>query len=217
MKIKGFEWTYAVLVFLDLFAMYQYPGLRLITKPLIVSSLIIWYIIQTQEAQQPIVLTALLFALIGDIFLLFDYPLFFQMGIAAFLIMQICYIYDFKRYYVKPVGLKLYFSIGIFLIALFFDVFFFDKLGTFQIHVIVYSLAIAIMVFFGINQSLSKFIVVGSCFFLMSDFSLAYHKFIAQHALFPYFIMITYVVAQYSIVQGLCSKERLPKPMVASK
>lgn len=96
MKLKGFDWTYLVLVLIDIFAMYNYPGLRLISKPLIVSSLLIWYIMQTQEMQRPVILTALMFALIGDIFLLFDYPLFFQLGIAAFLIMQLCYINFFK-------------------------------------------------------------------------------------------------------------------------
>ena len=64
--------------------MYLYLGLRLLTKPLIVSSLLLYYIAVAGDHQQPLVMLGLIFALLGDIFLMFDYPMFFQMGLASF-------------------------------------------------------------------------------------------------------------------------------------
>ncbi len=203
MKIKGFDWVYIILVLIDIFAIYKYPGLRLISKPLIVSSLLIWYIMQTQELQRPVFLTGLMFALIGDIFLLFDYDLFFQLGIAAFLIMQICYVLIFRNEYKKPKGKSIYYSLAIFLITIIFNVVFFDKLGAYKMHVMFYSAAICLMVFFGINQQLSNYIFIGSILFLISDFSLAFNKFVSPNFILPYFIMVTYALAQYFIVKGV--------------
>lgn len=203
MKLKGFDWAYLVIVLIDVFAMYKYPGLRLISKPLIVSSLLIWYIMQTQEMQRPVILTALMFALIGDIFLLFDYPLFFQLGIAAFLIMQICYINFFKSYFKKPEGNYLYYTIAIAVVAILFNTLFFTKLGDYKWPVLVYSIAIAVMVGFGLNQQFSKHIVTGSILFLISDFTLAYNKFVSPYAVLPYIVMLTYAAAQYFIVKGV--------------
>jgi uncharacterized membrane protein YhhN len=206
MKLKGFDWTYIVLVLIDIFAMYKYPGLRLISKPLIVSSLLIWYIMQTQELQRPVILTALMFALIGDIFLLFDYPLFFQLGIAAFLIMQICYINFFKSYFKKPEGNYLYYTIAVAAVAILFNILFFEKLGDYKWPVVIYSIAIATMVSFGLNQQLSKYIVTGSILFLISDFTLAFNKFVAPNAVLPYIVMLSYAAAQYFIVKGVSIK-----------
>ncbi len=204
MKLKGFDYIYILIVLVDLYAIYYYPGLRMIVKPLIVSSLLIYYIQETGKMQQPIIMTALMFALIGDIFLLFDFPLFFQLGIAAFLIMQLCYISYFKRYFTAPKGNKLYYSIVAILAALIFNFLFFDKLGGYKIHVIVYSIAISIMVFMGINQSLSNSIFIGSLFFLVSDFTLAFHKFVSPDLKFlPFIVMATYAIAQYMIVKGV--------------
>ncbi len=204
MKSKSFDYIYISLVLIDLFAMYQFPGLRLISKPLIVTSLLIWYVMQTQEFQKPKILTALMFALIGDIFLLFDYPLFFQLGIAAFLIMQLCYVSFFRQYYIRPKGNYIYFSLCVLIAAMLFNALFFEKLGDYKFHVIFYSIAISTMVFFGINQQLSKFISIGSILFMVSDLTLAFNKFVTPIGILPYFIMATYALAQYFIVKGVC-------------
>ncbi|HRG66409.1 MAG TPA: hypothetical protein PLV12_11405, partial [Saprospiraceae bacterium] len=64
-----FDYVFFFLVFLDLWAMHLYPGLRLLTKPLIVSSLLVYYVMKAGDHQQAVILTALIFALLGDIFL----------------------------------------------------------------------------------------------------------------------------------------------------
>jgi uncharacterized membrane protein YhhN len=205
-----FEVLFALVVLADLIAIYTAPTSSLvikpiiIIKPLIVATLIVWYIIGAGERQKPILLIALICALFGDIFLIFEGPFFFQSGIAAFLIMQLCYTTFFKKYFVKPTGIKLYASIAVITLAVVFNLLFRDKLGAYQLPVMVYSIAICAMVVTGINQSLSKFIAIGSLFFLVSDFALAYHKFVSPGLVFmSYFVMITYALAQYFIVRGL--------------
>jgi uncharacterized membrane protein YhhN len=211
MKLKIFDWVFIGLVLIDIFAIYQYPGLRLISKPLVVSSLLIWYILETGEKQKPIILSGLMFALIGDIFLLFDFPSFFIAGIASFLIMQLCYINYFKSYYKKPEGNNLYYSIAVLIFAVLFNILFFNKLGEYKIHVAIYSIAVAVMVFMGINQQLSKSIMIGSLFFLFSDFALAFNKFISPNVALPGFVMATYAIAQYFIVKGVSVLNKQPK------
>ena len=201
MKARTFELVYLLIVLADLYAMYQYPGLRLITKPLIVSSLLIWYINGAGERQSPVILTAMIFALVGDIFLLFDGALFFQLGIAGFLLMQLCYISYFKRWYQKPTGIKVFLSAAVVLIALIFNLVFYDKLGEYKIPVMIYSVAIATMVWFGVNQKLSAFVVTGALLFLISDLTLAYQKFVNKVPIFDLVVMVTYVLAQYQIIK----------------
>jgi uncharacterized membrane protein YhhN len=205
-KSWAFEILYALIVIADIIAIYYKPGATMIIKPLIVASLLGWYINGVQEKQKPILLLALLFALLGDIMLLFEGPTFFQAGIGAFLIMQVLYTIFFNSYggFRFQNKTELIKSAAVVVVALVFNVLFFNKLGAYKVPVIVYSIAICAMVIAGLNQKLSTFIVYGAVFFLISDFALAYHKFVdTTLSFFPAIVMTTYALAQYFIVRGL--------------
>src|SRR5687767_10347400 len=86
----------------DLVAIFcNYETWRYITKPLVVISLIAYFISRTFSIPSVLkkwILLALVFSLAGDIFLLFetDQPLFFLLGLSSFLIAHIFYIAFFQ-------------------------------------------------------------------------------------------------------------------------
>ena len=80
----------------DLFAMNQFEGYRYITKPLILLSLIGYFLYSTQTVRHKvrwIFLAALVFAFAGDCFLIGEG--YFILGLGSFLIMQILYTVSF--------------------------------------------------------------------------------------------------------------------------
>lgn len=180
--------------------------MRLLFKPAIVGTLIAWYI-TVIKGQNQIFLIALIFAMLGDVFLFFSGDLFFKLGIAAFSVMQILYIYVFKHYYRRPTGGKLLLSILIPIIAISFMIAFGSALGNMLILVVVYAILISIMAYFAINKTQrfkqSKDFIIGGLSFMLSDFILAYDKFVMHHVEMKYAIMITYAIAQYFIVRGM--------------
>lgn len=76
-----------------------YETLAFITKPLLMPALAVWLAYETSERPARFlrreVLAGLVFATAGDTLLLFDGPLFFMLGLAAFLFTHISYIGGF--------------------------------------------------------------------------------------------------------------------------
>lgn len=203
-KLNQFYQLFILIVLLDLVGIMYAPYLRMIVKPLIVTSLIVFYVKKMNADQRNIILGALLFGLIGDIFLLFDNTQqFFIIGLIAFLIMHLLYAGFFKKYFQIPTGNNKYVTIALFIIGFLFNFLFYTKLGDMRIPVMVYSMAILTMSYYGINQVLSPLIRYGALFFVASDFILAINKFIYPQPILPYLVMITYAIAQYLIVMGV--------------
>jgi uncharacterized membrane protein YhhN len=197
-----FDYVFFFLVFLDLWAMYLYPGLRLLTKPLIVSSLLLYYIAVAGDHQQPMVMLGLIFALLGDIFLMFDYPMFFQMGLASFLVMQLCYTFIFRKYKGGLSGRSWSGIAFVILVAACFNLIFGDRFGDLRWPVLLYTAAISAMVIAAIYQRNTILITWGAILFMVSDLCLAFHKFVAAIPADGLIVMLTYAAAQYLIVKG---------------
>lgn len=203
MKIRGFEISYIAVVALDLFAMYYYPGLRLISKPLIVASLIIWYVTTVKYRQRPLILCALIFSLFGDILLLFGGAVFFMYGVGSFLLAQLSYALYFRRFgNFKDTMHKLKAAFVVLVAAVFYLILY-SHLDTMKVPVLFYTVALSAMIVFAVVQRLSVLIAIGSIFFMISDMSLALQKFVLIDMKLDLFIMITYCLAQYLIVKGI--------------
>jgi uncharacterized membrane protein YhhN len=204
MKLKQFDRIFILIVLIDLLGIMYQPYVRMVVKPLIVTSLLVYYVRSMEADQRKIILAALLFGLVGDIFLLFDNSeIFFNIGLVAFLIMHLMYAGFFKKYFQAPVGNNKVLTIGVFIIGFLFNFLFYTKLGDMRIPVMVYSMAILTMAYYAINQVLSPMIRYGALFFVASDFILAINKFISPSPILPYAVMITYALAQYFIVMGV--------------
>ncbi len=164
---------------------------------------------------QNTLLTALVFSWIGDVILLFTDlgEIYFILGLVSFLISHIllCVVFN-KQNKIRKKQNKALFIFGSVLIALYLIGMvsvLMPHLGNLETPVIVYASIISIMILFAFNGLLvwekpGNFLVFfGALFFVASDSILAVNKFYAPIPKSSFFIMLTYLLAQYLIVLGV--------------
>ncbi len=204
-KYLPFTIFFAFLFIANLATFDVFTTYRGVVKALVMGSLIGFYIGNVEKQDNGIIL-AMIFALFGDVFLLFEGETFFMIGLSCFLVMQLLYSVSFARDRDTNIKLQGWFllvaAIGVAAV-----VYMIPKLGDMQIPVVIYSFAIMTMSYLGIHrkQRLSGYnwVAVGCVFFVISDMVLALGKFVGPFAGNQYFVMATYMVAQYAIVRGI--------------
>lgn len=212
---------YIFIVSLDLlFGYLDYQEYRLLTKPLIVISLMIYFGLKGKHLPKRIfqfTILAMCFSLVGDIVLLFDgrSPSIFMLGLFSFLLAHLSYSVVFisqrnikytNEYWIILLAI-LSFGIAIFLILM-------NNLGEFMIPVMIYIVAILIMAITASNRMLNvgkrsyTLVLLGAFLFIISDSILAINKFNFPVPMANLWIMGTYSISQYLIINGLlASKE----------
>lgn len=206
------------IVYFLLFAVHLYSiiedvsTVRMVTKPLICTSLIAYLWISTglKSVFQKLIAAGLFFGWLGDIFLML--PNKFLFGLAAFLIGHILYVIAFIRQ-TSPFALsrdKLYILVAGFLAvySYYFYTILAPSLGVEKYPVIAYIIVIALMGLFSYTRkhqtNISSFLLIflGALLFIVSDSILAANKFVAYIANSGLMIMCTYMLAQYAITLG---------------
>lgn len=162
-----------------------------------------------------ILLTALSFSWIGDIVLMFAEKgeIYFIIGLIAFLISHIFYIILFLRQYKDTNAVKIpLFWLSCVVILFYLKTMIsllFPTLGGLKIPVTVYATTISLMLiialkgYFEWKNNARYFILIGAISFVVSDSLLAINKF---HSILPdasFWIMITYLAAQFCITSGI--------------
>lgn len=226
-KLLIFSGIYSVLLVLELLAGTLLSGIgavHLFTKPSLLISLIIFFLLHRKEVQSKAriwMMLALHFSLAGDVLLMFqaDDPLFFLLGLVAFLLGHVSYVIAFLRGREgKPKLFDSKAKIGFYLLALAYGIGFFlylePHLGPMKIPVAVYELVILCMgvtalLRWGSTAKASFWLVfAGALCFMLSDSILAVNKFALPLPLSHLLIMSTYGIAQLLIVAGMLrSKE----------
>ncbi len=205
-KYKVFNFYFLFVVLAYFLAINYLPSYEKVTKPLILASLLGFYI-SGNTRQHNAFLLGMIFALLGDVFLLFEGELFFKIGLFSFLLMQISYASVFLGY--KGTVKKYFWLIsallimtGMILLSLLWP-----GLEGNRVVVCIYILAILFMVIssfrMNIKSALYKVITWGTLSFLLSDAILALDKFYKPIIGSDYLIMISYITAQYCIVVGM--------------
>ena len=194
--------------------------LHYFAKPVLLPVLIVLLAVATPAVTgKRIMLAALFFSWVGDIFLLAEdkNPLFFIFGLASFLTTHIFYIIYFlnirsnqisllKK---QPLLIAAVLAYGIALVWLLFP-----KLADLKIPVMVYAAVICTMllcslhIYLKANKPANMFFVLGALFFVLSDSLLAINKFYQPLAFAGVCIMLTYCVAQYFIVTGFIKQQQ---------
>ena len=160
-------------------------------------------------------LFALLFSWIGDCILMFAEKgeLYFIFGLIAFLIAHILFIRLFFRqksenkHSKNPLFWIGFIGIIIYLVSML--VFLFPTLGSLKFPVGIYAMTISIMLVIALKgafnwKNSSKYIVLlGAVFFVTSDSILAINKFHSPITLATFWIMLTYLIAQFCIAYGI--------------
>ncbi|RXK49792.1 lysoplasmalogenase [Aquirufa rosea] len=212
---KFFLLLYGVAAFLDVLLPMIFPSLSEIkywAKPALMICLMVYVGISTEVDRKPLVLAALFFAWLGDVFLMVpgNNPLFFQLGLGGFLIMQWIYIYLFKGH-IKQVlvpinGMTLLVAIYVLvLLALLLPNMNFGL----AIPVVVYAISLGTMLWFASQRKASvstwnyQWVFLGAILFVLSDSLLAINKFYHSFPGNSFWVMSTYILAQLLLTQGL--------------
>jgi uncharacterized membrane protein YhhN len=205
----GFSFFYLLILFFNL------DNIAWYLKGLLIP--VLWLAVYFSEdfASKKILLGALLFSWIGDVILLFAgiAEIYFILGLVAFLISHVIYIILFNKqnkpdvprnkgfFYIGLVAVLIYLALMLAILL--------PKLGDLQLPVIVYAITISTMLLYAFSGYLiwekpaNTYILVGALIFVLSDSILAMDKFYEPIYKSSFFIMSTYLMAQYLIVIGV--------------
>lgn len=202
-------------VFYLLITAFNQEEIARVVKPFLLPILLVAVYFSESFKTKKIVMTALIFSWIGDVILLFadKGEIYFILGLVAFLISHLFYIVLFnKQTIIKSISNKLSFGAGIGLILIYFSVMIGTlgpKLGSLTLPVVIYAVVISTMLYYALKGSYQwnaipyNSVLIGAVFFISSDSILAFNKFYHPIPQASFSIMITYLLAQYSIVWGI--------------
>ncbi|HMK05813.1 MAG TPA: lysoplasmalogenase [Ferruginibacter sp.] len=193
--------------------------LHYVAKPFLVPVLMILLTTATGVSKgKGLMLAALFFSWLGDMFLLFEskQELFFIFGLVCFLTTHIFYIIYFLRISSsapsllkkQPLLILVVVAYGFGLVWLLFP-----HLGELKLPVIIYAIVICSMllcslrIFLKLNRAAAILYLCGAAAFVLSDSLLAINKFYQPFAYAGVFIMLTYCMAQYFIVRGYTAQQ----------
>ena len=200
---------------LHLYVMLENQFLEMISKPLIIITLIIVYLSGIKSFSF-LYFLGLVFSLAGDVILEFvgtNTEFLFTYGLAAFLIAHLFFIAVSSKFVTKvSLAQVLLHSIPFLLLYGILMYTIYPNLGALLIPVIVYGLVIStfgVITFLMYTQDKSKenlWLLSGATIFIVSDSILALNKFYQASIYLSVSIMITYISAQYLICRAMIKK-----------
>ena len=212
---KSFTLIFTLIVFLELITN-QFESLsqwHYLFKPMIVVSLIVYFLIQSKAFDKTLkygILLALIFSVAGDVFLMFDdqNPNYFIFGLIAFLLAHVMYIFVYlKHRNINRKPLPFITFLIIYASGLFYLIK--EGLGAMLVPVIIYMFVILTMATTAFLRKGSvvtdnyNWVFLGAILFLISDSLLSINMFYKPIAFANILIMVTYAFAQYFIVIGI--------------
>lgn len=190
----------------------EYP-----VKPLIMIWMSVYFLVFRKKNSFTFpVLLAFFFSWLGDNFLMFSgkNELFFFAGVGGFFLAQLTYIFIYTRY--CEVNRKGYLQKNPLIIIPFllyvggiYYVLLPGLEGLMKPVILIYALSLMGMSMMALNRRgrvnppSFRFVFFGSLLFLLSDSMIAIDKFSMEIPLGGFWIMITYILAQYLIMRGL--------------
>ncbi len=196
------------------------PTLHLICKPALLITLLFYYIAVQRESGKRLsrgIVLALVFSWGGDVLLMNTGEIYFILGLLAFLVAHVFYIFTFRQFRDEDTtqalrGLhRIRFAFPIILFGTGLIVVLYPNLGDMLMPVMVYALVLTLMVLNALfrfkRTSAASFALVfgGAILFMISDSLLAVNKFLEPVSYSGFWIMSTYIGAQFLIVHGLSS------------
>lgn len=195
---------------------FHWNEIRYVTKPLLAIILFIYCSTEIKGKNKfiALLLSALIFSCVGDVFLLFEKsaPYWFMFGLISFLIAHIFFIILFLQIKKQNQPDKKL-SLIIILLIITYTIFLFlllkPSLADLKIPVLIYASALSIMLLSSLHafdlskQAAGRLCTAGALFFLISDSLLAINKFYKPFAAAGFIVMCTYISAQLLIVLGV--------------
>ncbi len=212
-SLKPFLWCFGIILAAELIVVSnpEWRPFRMITKPMVVGSLLVFFLLQKVDRKTRIlVTTALVLSIIGDMQLIYagEYDYLFVGGLIAFLLAHVMYIVLFSRDRNKDIGV-----LAPLLILSVYAVFIFwylsDSLNHFKLPVAAYIITILIMILFAylrndpITHNGYIFIVAGALLFVFSDSIIAITRFKSDIPYSGILVMLIYGIAQLFMLLGI--------------
>ena len=213
-------WLILALVFAGLESFAVWSGRRSIeffAKPAVVVFLMIWLYVETGWQGDTLWFgLGLLFAMLGDLFLLFPHSNMFISGLVAFLTTHIFYLIGFQDQLLHPSGwsfILLFFILwnGIRLLRRIAGAMRARQENRLVSPVILYGLVISLMLYAAMSTifdpawetSAALYTSLGAFLFWISDLMLAWNKFVSplQSGRLP--IIVTYHLGQIGLIAGM--------------
>lgn len=226
MSKRIFSIIFLIIAIVHLFARLL-PGdwtwIHYVSKSAIMISLGVFFLNQTLpnwSRYQSLLLGAILFSLAGDIWLMLpgDY---FIPGLISFLIAHIFYIILFRKHKVPSINAdksilrqKPWLILPFIAYALLLMWILYPSLGEMLIPVGVYAVIITLMAITALNrwrrtsQNSFLYVFIGAILFVISDSFIAINKFAFDIPLVDFWVMSTYIAAQYLIVMGILMEKQ---------
>jgi uncharacterized membrane protein YhhN len=196
------------------------PLVHLVCKPAIMFTLGLYYWMtqhSRQESKSVPLVVAIIFSCAGDVLLMLQQmnPDFFMVGLGAFLVAHVFYIFAYKQHQgvestEELQGLrKIRFALPIVLSGTGLITILYNHLGNLKIPVVIYACVLTYMVLvalfrFGKTNIVSFTMVFGGAIlFMISDSLIAINKFLEPLSMANFWVMITYISAQFLIVSGI--------------
>ncbi len=206
---------YGIAAFLDVIVPMLIPSfsdIRYLAKPALMLLLMAFVFFSKDVERKPTLLAALFFAWLGDVFLMIpgSNPIFFQLGLGSFSVMQWIYIDMFRKQINKvlsPVnGMTVILSMYVLgLLSLLLP----NMNLALAIPVVIYAISLGTMLWFASQRKSSvslwnyQTIFLGAILFVLSDSLLAINKFYHSFPGNSFWVMSTYILAQLLLTQGL--------------
>jgi uncharacterized membrane protein YhhN len=202
---------------------FEMEWLRFITKPLLMILLAVYFHFSVnRNAFTQSIMLAIIFSFGGDVALMFQgsTPIYFILGLGSFLIAHLFYAYGMVKYSSFRQGIlikKWWWSLPFLIYGAGLVYFLWSDLGDMTIPVVVYSIAIMIMGLSALNmtgrisKSVALYILLGAILFILSDSVIALNKFKSDDLHIPMpslIIMVTYILGQFLIVEGVVKNEK---------
>ena len=218
-KTKILFLLYAAATASDLLAIVQQmDDVRVISKSVLMPLLIVYSFFRIAHKKMLfyLIIAALLFSWVGDIFLLFENEQnnWFVYGLGSFLIAHIFYIISNLKSR-KPntqLGLiptqQMRYLFILILAGLAIVYVLLPHLGDMKVPVIIYAIILTYMTISALYRygrvegSSFAIVFIGACVFMISDAMLAIDTFVNQFALAGFWVMLTYTTAQWMLVEG---------------
>lgn len=215
--MKKINWVILFLLILtgNIAGMYMNnPWLEKVTKPLLMIVMIIYFVSSVNSISSALkkwIIAALAFSWLGDVLLMFqqEQPIFFLLGLSAFLIAHIFYILFFHLARVNEQVKSRWWLLAIVVVyyAILMAVLY-PKLGDMKVPVPVYGIVISFMLLLAThmlfikNSKAGQLMMAGAVLFILSDSVLAINKFYQPFEAAGLVIMLTYGMAQLLITKG---------------
>ncbi len=168
-----------------------------IAKPAALAFLLLYAALQPEVSW--VLLAALMFSLLGDVYLMLPKDMFIA-GLSAFLVGHIAYVFAFDA----PLGLRSVWLLAVVVLSspLAFKILSSAKPTAMRPPVALYMLAISSMVAsaFATGNSIA---IAGSLLFYGSDATIAWNRFITPFPAARLIIIVTYHLGQLGLVWGL--------------